>query len=336
MNNNKNIGNMSLYIHSENQQIVWKILQNVPALHTFQCPDKLEWFRSIMMKFYEANQFKSLTPVELQQMNRDTIAYMIRELNKPIADVPTKKTEDIHSFSFTNTFLPSTTRFAPDSSIQENSFTNNMIPKMGVDPKTVTRNYLSQQKQTAVNEKFAERQYEYETMIKGNAPKPIDFRQIMSEEQDGTLENINDLVQKYRQERDLLSEPSPPPPPPALRAKVLAQVDKPIIRTDANILDITNLDSMEISHHKNVRWSETLEESHIIHETEPLFEIIQDIPVIDPFSNQVEVLRQELKQFMDEMKKIVGMKPTAMPLSSITTADSKTNISIFREESIEC
>jgi hypothetical protein len=378
---------MSLYIHAENQAILWQILQTVPALQTFQCPDKPAWFRSIVSKFYEANQFKSFSSAELQQMNRDTIAYMVRELNQATASTntasttanttgtptvtevalePMHHTENLHSYSFTNSFLPGTSAFeSTDVAIHDNGAT---IPKMGVHPKTVTRNYLSQQKQSAVNERFAQRQQEYDTMIKGVAPKPIDFRQPMTAEDDGILENISDLVQKYRQERDLLSEPPPAlpaatalPPVQPRPAKTVAQIDKPMIRHSIHrstvaeplvneLVDVTDLDLMEISTHKNVRWSETLEE------TEPFTEDTHEESVasaVEPFSIQVQALRQELKQFMDEMKRILGSSPVitngiaegsaltgaveGYALTEVDTlAESKHRDQVVQHESIEC
>lgn len=382
---------MSLYIHAENQAILWQILQTVPALQTFQCSDKPTWFRSIVSNFYEANKFKSFSSSELQQMNRDTIAYMVRELNQaatnaavassstsagaasaavatssttanttgtPTAVEPMHHTENLHSYSFTNSFLPGTSAFeSTDVAIHDNGAS---IPKMGVHPKTVTRNYLSQQKQTAVNERFAQRQQEYDTMIKGVAPKPIDFRQPMTVQDDGILENISDLVQKYRQERYLLSEPvSTALSPTALPitqtrpVKTVAQIDKPMIRQSITrstvsepvvneLVDVTDLDLMEISTHKNVRWSETLEE------TRPFTEDTHEealASAVEPFSIQVQALRQELKQFMDEMKQMLFSSPTLTPIvanvlveGSVLTelAESKHRDPVVRHESIEC
>lgn len=352
---------MSLYIHAENQAILWQILQTVPALQTFQCSDKPAWFRSIVSNFYEANKFKSFSSSELQQMNRDTIAYMVRELNQaastastgastnttsntssPAVVEPVHPAVNLHSYSFTNSFLPGTSAFeSTDVAIHDNGAN---IPKMGVHPKTVTRNYLSQQKQTAVNERFAQRQQEYDTMIKGVAPKPIDFRQPMTVEDDGILENISDLVQKYRQERDLLSEPTPTAQ--TRPVKTIAQIDKPMMRHSISrstvseplvneLVDVTDLDLMEISTHKNVRWSETLEE------TEPLAEETHEEAVasaVEPFSMQVQALRQELKQFMDEMKQMLGSSPiVANVLVELDTlAESKHRDQVIQHESIEC
>jgi len=373
---------MSLYIHAENQAILWQILQTVPALQTFQCSDKPAWFRSIVSKFYEVNQFKSFSSAELQQINRDTIAYMVRELNQatvanasttvstsantpgtPTAVEPMHPTENLHSYSFTNSFLPGTSAFeSTDVAIHDNGAT---IPKMGVHPKTVTRNYLSQQKQTAVNERFTQRQQEYDTMIKGVAPKPIDFRQPITSMDDGILENISDLVQKYRQERDLLSEPPSTPPITTLSptlpsvqtrpAKTVAQIDTPMIRHSISrstvteplvneLVDVTDLDLMEISTHKNVRWSETLEETHTIIETpvDDTSATLFETAAVEPFSIQVQALRQELKQFMDEMKQMLSSNPVAANVSTITDtsalpdlAEAKHCDQVVHHESIE-
>ena len=76
---------MSLYIHQENQKLLWESMNQHPLFQDYgnNEPEKKEqWFRSIIEKFYESNRFKLLSLKEVQQLNREPVTYMIEDLKK--------------------------------------------------------------------------------------------------------------------------------------------------------------------------------------------------------------------------------------------------------------
>lgn len=72
---------MSLYIHPENQTLLWNTIQKNPKFHQITI-NKHEWFSSIIKSFYENIQYlPPLTPQDLLQINRQTISYMMEQIN---------------------------------------------------------------------------------------------------------------------------------------------------------------------------------------------------------------------------------------------------------------
>jgi hypothetical protein len=79
---------MSLYIHPENQTLLWNTLQKNPKFQNLTI-NKGEWFSSIIRTFYEKIQYlPPLTTQDLMQINRQTISYMMEEINALLVDRP--------------------------------------------------------------------------------------------------------------------------------------------------------------------------------------------------------------------------------------------------------
>jgi hypothetical protein len=123
---------MSLYILNENQKLIWDSMNKIPQFQTFgrDVPGQREdWFRDIIQKFYESNKFKLLSVSELQQLNRDTVSYMIQELKS-------------QSYS---TFTPTMGSFFDDASTNNTQMLR--FPSNEIERKSVTRDYIAGQKQ---------------------------------------------------------------------------------------------------------------------------------------------------------------------------------------------
>lgn len=79
---------MALYIHPENQTLLWNTLQKNPKFHQITI-NKQEWFSSIIKSFYENIQYlPPMTPQDLLQINRQTISYMMEQINALLVDRP--------------------------------------------------------------------------------------------------------------------------------------------------------------------------------------------------------------------------------------------------------
>lgn len=74
---------MSLYIHAENQRLLWNTIQQVPQFQQINHINKEVWFSNIIKQFYQTVQYlPQLSPQDLQQLNRQTISYMVNDLKK--------------------------------------------------------------------------------------------------------------------------------------------------------------------------------------------------------------------------------------------------------------
>lgn len=79
---------MALYIHPENQTLLWNTLQKNPKFQHLTI-NRQEWFSGIIKAFYEKIQYlPPLTTQDLMQMNRQTISYMMEEINALMNDRP--------------------------------------------------------------------------------------------------------------------------------------------------------------------------------------------------------------------------------------------------------
>jgi len=81
---------MTLYIHPENQQLLWSIMNKIPMITDFFTPypptHKEQWFKSVIQLFYEKYKNKRLQLTDLHQLNQETVAYIvqtIREKSQP-------------------------------------------------------------------------------------------------------------------------------------------------------------------------------------------------------------------------------------------------------------
>jgi hypothetical protein len=79
---------MALYIHRENQTLLWNTIRKNPKFQEISI-NKDEWFSSIIKAFYEKIQYlPPLTNQDLLQINRQTISYMMEQINALLVDRP--------------------------------------------------------------------------------------------------------------------------------------------------------------------------------------------------------------------------------------------------------
>jgi len=102
---------MSLYIHEENQEILWHLFDKLPYIIKNSYNPNLLKYKEILFKetieyFYEQNKTKNLSVVELEQLNKNTLMRINEKLVK-MYSIPTKP-ESNESTSFSNIISLST------------------------------------------------------------------------------------------------------------------------------------------------------------------------------------------------------------------------------------
>jgi len=205
---------MSLYILPENQKLIWNNLNNLPLFQNFNeytSIKKDEWFREIIHQFYESNKFKLLSVQELQQLNRDTIIYMLQKVKEMAAMKPV--VHPISSFigggqsllgdSFTNSFtsINPAANLAPINQPinKQNKPPVIQFPSNSVEQKAVTRDYILEQKHEELNKEFSNRQKDYGEMLKRGPQHEINFREIKADE---PINNMEELIKQHMAQRD--------------------------------------------------------------------------------------------------------------------------------------
>jgi hypothetical protein len=175
---------MSLYVVSANQELLWNVISKNSYIQTFFSqynPDtKVEWFKTIVSKFYDQYRNQKLTVNGLNRVNRETISYMIQNIRERTNSTsnPTSPINDAPVVQAVNSYSINT-------------------------PPIVTNN----QQEIYANQ-FEQRQNEYASMNKRNVPDDVNFAE---KNDDGVIENMDTLVQQQLKQREYDMNNIPPP-----------------------------------------------------------------------------------------------------------------------------
>lgn len=272
---------MSLYIHQENQKLIWDSIHKLPRFQEFAKnePGKQEaWFREIIQQFYESNKFKLLSIEELQQLNRETISYMIQDLEK-------QSTKSDFS-SFYPGFSTSLGDMSPINT--EKQFT--APPAQNTE---YTRDAILEKKQEQLNQHFSARQQEYGTMLNTGPTREINFQ--ANAEEDSPIENIERLIEEKMKQReyDLKS-----PPHSSVKLDVIDLGNRQSQQPDSNEITSSNLPvrsenfpykDITDAPQKSVRWNE-----------QPIHDSVKHKP--PQYSRTNDTNMSVLKDFMEDMR----------------------------------
>uniref|UniRef100_A0A6C0D3Z1 Uncharacterized protein n=1 Tax=viral metagenome TaxID=1070528 RepID=A0A6C0D3Z1_9ZZZZ len=185
---------MALYVHPENQELLWNIMNQNQYLNTMlsyqSIEQKQEWFKNIIQLFYQQNSHKTLDKTQLNQLNKDTLSYM---MNYAKAVPPPNNIE--------SSYLSQKNQRTVDT-FQNKISTPPIIPDNRAD---------------IFNQQFNARQKEYETMLDKKPPAEPDFKEPVN---DSAISNMDELIKKHMEERDAeLRKYSPPPPLPTIQTE---------------------------------------------------------------------------------------------------------------------
>lgn len=107
---------MSLYIHPENQRVLWTTINKANGFSEKHDAD--QWFKQVIARYYHQNLNRVLGKDDLLKLNRETIEYMIQQL-KPVpmpSYVPSSVTSVTSSVpSSVTSSVPSVTSLDPDT-----------------------------------------------------------------------------------------------------------------------------------------------------------------------------------------------------------------------------
>jgi hypothetical protein len=169
---------MSLYVSAENQTLLWTIIHKNQLAEQYFLKisgnQKANWFKSIIQLFYIQHQNRNLNIHELQQINRDTLSYMVNYIRERISVI---KDPDV----MTSVPLP------------------NSGPGPASVPLPAQDNPRPVNKQTMFTEQFNVRQKEYENMFEKKAPEKIDFAENID---DQPISNMDELIRTHMKQRE--------------------------------------------------------------------------------------------------------------------------------------
>lgn len=228
---------MSLYVVSANQELLWNVISKNSYIQTFFSqynPDtKVEWFKTIVSRFYDQYRNQKLTVNDLNRVNKETISYMIQNVREQ-----TNSTSNPTSTNDTPAPAP-----APSPAVQSvNSYSINTPP-------VVTNN-----RQDVYASEFEQRQQEYAAMNKRTVPDDVNFAE---KNDDGVIENMDILIQQQLKQREYDMNHIPPPTNMISQSNkqntAIAPIEgeRPKLRIDTNNDSTINFSIQEIEQPKN-------------------------------------------------------------------------------------
>lgn len=75
------------YIHPDNQTLLWNTIQKAPNFEKLGI-NKTQWFKSIIKEFYDHEGKSIRNQIDLQNINKSTIAYMVHALKQMSTTLP--------------------------------------------------------------------------------------------------------------------------------------------------------------------------------------------------------------------------------------------------------
>jgi hypothetical protein len=183
---------MSLYIHSENQELLWNVISKTSIVQQYfvlyHPSVKENWFKSIISSFYEQN--RNIRPDQLFEMNKTTLTYMVNDIKRNIQYQQEKQEQQ--------QYIQEQKLKQEQHKIGENYYMNNQ--KQQGSPNDYLKPYsVTQNKEDGFLNEYNKYQNNYHSVFEKKPPDSIDFREKI---EDGYISNMDELVKKHMKERD--------------------------------------------------------------------------------------------------------------------------------------
>lgn len=221
---------MSLYIHKENQELLWSLIHQSPQWNEFEQSMQGKttgWFKNILSMFYESQWelchssdiSSKMSIPELTELNKKTIMHMLADIKRTLSPA--------HAFSNSNVLpsFPSDTvldtqpfdlasrmamyeRPANPTPLPKSDFKDELAAKYQAVQQEYNVDAEKQAKIKHAEDQFAAFQAQYNLGFERKAPTPVDFSVPI---QEGKIGNMKELVQKQLEEREKEMQMFTPP-----------------------------------------------------------------------------------------------------------------------------
>ncbi len=259
----------SLYIQQNNQNLLWKIINNTPQMIEFfynSAPgEKEKWFQNVIRHVY--NSHSSNVNISLRDLNKITIDFMLEMLHKArIRSVETPSQQQPQQ--------------PPPRSVEP--------PSLQTKPKQVQTD--------AIENQFAIRRQEYENMTKKTVPVPSFTENVKDE----AISDIGSVVNEYMKQREQDMKQF-------IAEKPKNDNNKLQINNDENIsINVEELESpLSIpSANKKVKWGENVEHSYVENVPLPIENLGEKLlDAINKLSEKIDKLTLEHNELLKKMVK---------------------------------
>ena len=223
---------MALFVHPENQKILWNIINGNPFIIRYfeSRPHHIKetWFKQSIEEFYKKIQGIKIDPSELNNLNKEVLTSMIQDVHLNNPDYSAHNSSNTQTNS-NNTQNQQWHQSQPSQYQQFNPY--NAMNTIN------TPQLTSDNKEEIFKKQFQMRQQEYENMFQRKVPADINFRDTTTDEN----KDVNELLEREKREREELMKP-------------IQQNNKINIQGDNNI-KIEAVEIPEPKDKKSVTWS---------------------------------------------------------------------------------
>lgn len=225
---------MNLYVNPENQNLLWNTVQKIPQFQLMSNVNKESLFKHTIKTFYENTKNRRISSNDLKELNKETVQYIIQQCKN--AAPQTHQNNINYSFS-------------------ENRELETMRPIQPVSD-------IKGSRQEQYVSEVANRQKEYENMMKKEVPPEPNFKEKI---EDTAIENMEELLQRQLKQRELdiqniTNNTAVPSSTPRQKAAKKVQIMEKIHLSDhqENNLEVPIIDIPSVTKPHNEIYFETL------------------------------------------------------------------------------
>jgi hypothetical protein len=264
---------MSLYIQTENQKLLWEMIQKTSQFSQVfaNSPQQKElWFKNVIAEFHNK------TPMiknrdELVAINRQTLSYMMNQLTNAITpSPPTKPTEKM------------------SASVNAPPNPNYSVGNVPTTAYSRNQNTTTTSREEIYKRQFEEREREYKAMSAAPEPPKVNFK----ETEDSVISNMAELVEQHRKMRELDSQ-TLPPSTEITRLKLAENLPTEMIESDAVVLEESEMK-------KRIKWAD-------IEISDSLNQQLENLKC--DFNKELEILKTDIKEIKEMVSKIANNIP---------------------------
>ena len=176
------------YIHSKNQELLWSTYIRIPIVQQISNDQQTSIFRKSVETVYSTiSQSNStyLSTTELQQLNRKTMQTLLSN-TKELITPPSSTIPSPPQYS-QNPINPSEGYFPPQSQQQQ-------------QPES---SYVVETSEERMKRIFEEKQKQFQSFYeKPTLPDPKSMFEESVQDEDGVIQNVDELIEQYQQERN--------------------------------------------------------------------------------------------------------------------------------------
>jgi hypothetical protein len=198
---------MSLFIRQENQTILWNTIQNVDLFNMRLSPKQQPiWFKEIIGLFYEKYKGQKLSKADLENINRNVLAYMINKLEQMNHPISFGSPSILQQHSAVDQQMRMNQPKQYEKHVSFDLPRHNQGERLHIDLRPEYSSNLEKktiQNQQYVSE-FGARQQEYEQMVKREIPDIPSFKEEINED---VIKNMDELLEQQRKQRELDIKP---------------------------------------------------------------------------------------------------------------------------------